>query len=86
MVYKEGFAQSAIEKAPQSALMAYFDEAKKSKLEIEEKFSKEQIDCSEEELKLKMESENVAANLKYTDMPKFYRWIGSKNNGKWKKR
>ena len=84
VIYREGCAQTAVENPPQSPLMAYFEEAKKSKEELEEKYNTDQNKQSElEEL---MENDNVAANLKYTDMPKFYRWMGSKNNGRWKKR
>ena len=47
VVYREGFAEAAIENAPQSPLMAYFEEAKKSKKELEEKYMDEQIDFNE---------------------------------------
>ena len=55
VIYREGCAQTAVENPPQSPLMAYFEEAKKSKEELEEKYNNEQNNFSQSELEEMME-------------------------------
>ena len=79
VIYRDGNAEQAIEDRPTSPLMAYFQETTKSK----EMLDNPDLDADELEEK---KSEYMAATLKYTDMPKFYRWVGNKNNGRWQRR